>query len=226
MTRVERERCQGRRDLGLEVLAHRLALDALQIVPSQDTDPLLLERRFELVLPAGRQLVEHSRHVFADGFQLLRRAHSVRWRLDRSGHQLSPQARYPHHEELVQVAREDRGELDPLQQRLRLVEDLRQDTAVELQPAQLAVEVVGPVAEIRLAGLSFGDLDRFSHGANLHVSVRRLFLAMKSWVSRRRDFEAHWRGWTIETAVSVATYQGRLVCRGGARSGSPAGAKG
>ena len=51
------------------------------------------------------------------------------------------QAGDPDHVELVEVRREDREELRPLQQRQRRVGGQRQHPGVEVQPAQLAVEV-------------------------------------------------------------------------------------
>ena len=45
-----------------------------------------------------------------------------------------------HHVELVEVAGEDRQELHPLQQRLRVVLGQREHPGVEVQPGQLAVE--------------------------------------------------------------------------------------
>ena len=53
---------------------------------------------------------------------------------------LPEQARHAHHEELVEVGREDRAELDPLEQRLRLVGGEVEHARVELDPRELAVE--------------------------------------------------------------------------------------
>ena len=47
----------------------------------------------------------------------------------------------PHHVELVEVRREDRQELGPLQQRQRRVGGQRQHAGVEVEPAQFAVEI-------------------------------------------------------------------------------------
>src|SRR6266566_3547109 len=52
------------------------------------------------------------------------------------------QPRYPDLEELVQIGAEDREELEPLEQRVRAVGRLLQHAAVELEPGELAVEVV------------------------------------------------------------------------------------
>ncbi len=55
--------------------------------------------------------------------------------------EFSLQAREANHQPTVQVVGEDRGELDPLQKRRRLFRRLLQDTAVELQPTQLTIDV-------------------------------------------------------------------------------------
>ena len=50
------------------------------------------------------------------------------------------QRRDPHHEELVEVPGHDAGELQPLEERVRGVAGLLEHPAVELEPAELAVE--------------------------------------------------------------------------------------
>jgi hypothetical protein len=54
---------------------------------------------------------------------------------------LAAQQAAPLHEELVEVRREDGEELEALQQGSAVVESLGQDAAVELQPAEVAVQV-------------------------------------------------------------------------------------
>ena len=66
---------------------------------------------------------------------------AVRRQRRRSGVHLLAQAGDADLEELVEVAGEDRQELDPLEQRVALVAGLEQDARVELEPRQLAVEV-------------------------------------------------------------------------------------
>ena len=73
----------------------------------------------------------------------------------------------PDHEELIQVAREDRQEPDPLQQREGLVLGELEHPLVEPQPAFLAVEVaagrkIGPLLVAPSAGLAGRTADRSS----------------------------------------------------------------
>jgi len=56
------------------------------------------------------------------------------------------------HEELVHVGVADGQELDPLEQRVALVEGLLEASPVELQPGQLPVDVVALVVEVRAGG--------------------------------------------------------------------------
>src|SRR5207253_8610472 len=70
-----------------------------------------------------------------------RRRHT-RWPRDWSSDVCSSDLRYPDLEELVQVGAEDRQELEPLEPRVRGVGGLFEHPRVELEPGQLAVEVV------------------------------------------------------------------------------------
>jgi hypothetical protein len=79
------------------------------------------------------------------------------------------QAGDPHHEELVQVARDDRAELQPLEQRDGRVLDQVEHAGVELQPGQLAVEVQAGGGEVGLGGGSCGG--RVAHCLALIIAV-------------------------------------------------------
>jgi hypothetical protein len=60
-----------------------------------------------------------------------------------AGGQLVLEGRHTHLEELVEVGREDRAELGPLEQRDARFGDQGEDAGVELEPAQLAVDEAG-----------------------------------------------------------------------------------
>ena len=76
-----------------------------------------------------------------DAGQLLARGEPVGAAHGQPGLVAALQAGHPDHVELVEVGREDRQELGPLQQRLAGVLGQRQHPGVEVQPGQLAVEV-------------------------------------------------------------------------------------
>ena len=58
-----------------------------------------------------------------------------------AGHDLATQTCDADHVELVEVGAEDRQELQPLQQAIPRVERLVQYSGVELEPAQLTIDV-------------------------------------------------------------------------------------
>ena len=76
----------------------------------------------------------------ADGVQLLGGRQAVRDCGGATRLVLAPQAGHADLEELVQVGREDREELDALEERVAGVAGLVEDARVELDPRQLAVE--------------------------------------------------------------------------------------
>ncbi len=79
--------------------------------------------------------------AFGDPGELLTRGEPVGGAHPEAGLVAALQPGDPHHVELVQVGREDRQELGPLQQRRALVLGEGEHPGVELQPGQLAVEV-------------------------------------------------------------------------------------
>ena len=104
-----------------------------------------------------------------------------------AGLHLLLQAADADHEELVEVGAEDGQELEPLQQRHLRVLGLLQHAAVELQPAQLAVDVQGRIVKCR-------------HRRPLWQAGRSI---------RRRGWRQS-RAWrTISTRVGLAIVPGR-----------------
>ncbi len=146
--RIEGERGEGREDLPLEVAAEQLPLFALEIVVGEHGQIGVAQRLDQVVLPAIHLRGELGDQLPPDGGQLLRRGHPVGRGLQHPRFQLAAQSGDSNHEELVEVGGEDRQELDPLERRMPGIERLLQDAAVELDPAQLPVDVQGRVIEI------------------------------------------------------------------------------
>ena len=137
---VERERRQGRKDLVLEEPAHpRLALRRELFHPSH-ADALPVEADEEVLVPAPVRGLDEGGQRRPDLGELPHGREAVQRRLDHALGQLALQPCDPDHEELVQVVREDREELHPLEERVRRVERLLEHAAVELDPAQLPVD--------------------------------------------------------------------------------------
>ena len=138
---VDRERRQHREDGLGEVRRQRRALAVGQRRPPHDPDALLGQLRAHLVEEDLRVRVGQLLGARGDPGQLLARGQPVRAAHLQAGLVAALQPGDPDHVELVQVAREDRQELGPLQQRLAGVLGQREHPGVEVEPGQLAVEV-------------------------------------------------------------------------------------
>lgn len=138
--RVDGERGEYRVYLVAEELTQAVLLGLLDLAPAHDVDALLGEGgAHALVEDAGL----HEGQVVGDAGDLLE--HLARLQPGGAAHRdaggdAALEAGDPHHEELVEVAREDREEPGALEQRDALVGGQLQDPLVELQPADLAVE--------------------------------------------------------------------------------------
>ena len=105
-----------------------------------DLDPFLGERRAD-VERDPRVVRRQLEHALADRGELVLGGPAVGRQRGLARLDLLAQAGDADLEELVEVAREDREELDPLEQRVALVACLVQHARVEFQPRQLAIDV-------------------------------------------------------------------------------------
>ena len=138
--RVNRQRGQNREDVLHELLTQTLLSVRIQVVPTHDTDVLLLQSRQHLVVEhisvTSLQLVS----AFSDLFHLLLGAQTGSRRNRQTGRNATLQTRHTHHEELVQVRCHNRQEVQTLQQeQVRVLREL-QHAGVEVQPAALTVK--------------------------------------------------------------------------------------
>ena len=136
-----------------------LRSSSVRSLGAADDDALSLQGRQHLVDAGTRYCsATSSRTRLARSCRAARGRHPVGPGADRdAGLHLLLQAADADHEELVEVRAEDGEELEPFQQRHGRVLRLFQDAAVELQPAQLAVDVQGGIVEIgRRANLHRG----------------------------------------------------------------------
>ena len=138
--RPDRERREHRKDLPVEDLLELAELLLLEIVDLGDDDALLRQGRLQLALPELRLLAREVERALADlGQGFPRRAPVGRAQRD-SSYRLVHQARHAHHEELVEVGREDRAEVHSLEQLQAWIRGDFQDARVEIEPRKLAVE--------------------------------------------------------------------------------------
>jgi hypothetical protein len=134
------ERGQHGVDLALEALGKLGQLLVGRVADPGDRDSLLGERGEQLTAPELALLGgqgEHSRPDF--GESLLWRAAVRRAHVHARGGLLHEPGDADG-EELVQVGREDRAELDPLEQRLLGIGGELENASVVVEPGQLAVE--------------------------------------------------------------------------------------
>ena len=140
MRGVERERRQGRKDLFLEEPAHPCLALRRELSHPSHADARPVEADEEVLVPAPVRGLDEGSQRRPDLGELSHGREAVRRRLDHPLGQLALQPCDPDHEELVQVVREDREELHPLEERVRRVERLLEHAAVELDPARLPVD--------------------------------------------------------------------------------------
>ena len=138
--RVNRQRGQNREDVLHELLTQALLSVRIQVVPTDNADVLLLQSRQNLVVEyvgvTSLQLVS----ALSNLFHLLLGAQTGSRRHRQTGRNAALQTRHTHHEELVQVRRHNRQEVQTFQQeQVRVLRQL-QHAGVEVQPAALTVE--------------------------------------------------------------------------------------
>ncbi len=139
---VDGERGEDGEDPSLEGLHHELLVVVVEIAPAGQPDPVIGEGGRHLVqeqvlLPGDEGLdpVAHLEELLTGGAAVRRGGPDA-------GLHLVLEAGHPHLEELVQVLTEDGEELGPLQQGDGGVGRQRQHPLVEVEPGQLAVQVV------------------------------------------------------------------------------------
>ena len=138
--RVDRQRREHGEDLVAEVLPQAPRVLVGQVLPVHDPDALGLEPgRDVLDEDVGVPLDEVLRPL-PDELELLADRQPVGGADGESGLLPALEPGDAHHVELVEVAGEDRQELDALEQRQRLVLRELQHACVEVQPGQLSVQ--------------------------------------------------------------------------------------
>ena len=162
MRRVDGERRQDRVHRFAEGLRGEVALRRRELVPHDDADAGLLERRGELDEERGR-VVHEPEHALADAREQGDRRQPVGSGGRDARLELLVHARDPDHEKLVEVRAEDGEELHALEERKPAVAGLVEDPGVELQPRELAVD--------EQAGL-IDDVGCPAHGRRLPVRAR------------------------------------------------------
>ncbi len=169
--RVDGEWREHREDPLGEQLLHLLLLVDVELTPPQHRDALADEARHQVV-PEELAVAAHQVPRLApDRLEDLARHHPAGRRHGDAGSEASLEAGHPHHEELVEVAGEDRHEPGAFEQRKIPVRGQLEHARVEVQPGQLTVEKtsVGEVVEL-------GFVRRFDVEGVARVASARLVL--------------------------------------------------
>ncbi len=145
---THRQRREDGVDLAVEALVDGAALVGAEVGVVRDPDARRGEPGAHLLVPDAGLLGRLLGDALVDAVEHLLAREPVRSRGQAAGLERVLHRRHAHHEELVQVAREDREELAALQQRHARVARQRQDARVEVEPRELAVDVERRVAEL------------------------------------------------------------------------------
>src|SRR2546421_714895 len=141
----DRLRRQQGKDLLREIVAQPCPLRLAQVAPTPHADALSPERGEALPLPTVRVPLELGPQPDEDGVELLPRGEPVFAQASVVHLERSLEGTDLHHEELVEVGAEDRQEPDAGEEGERAVFRQGEHPAVEVEPAELAVqEVVAP----------------------------------------------------------------------------------
>src|SRR5581483_10097083 len=146
--RIEAQRTQHRLHLVLEILLEPTPRLRRPVVAAEQRDLALRERRQQDLVEATILLGHEAGGALVNGRELLLERQAIGRERARAQLEQLLEAGDPDLEELIEIARGDTEEAQPLEQRHRLVEGLREHPAVELEEGQLAVEVEARRLEI------------------------------------------------------------------------------
>ncbi len=141
MHRINRQRRQDRPDFAAVKILQPFQVRRAEPGRLEETDAVPFEFRRQLFAPADVLIPHHAPDAFLHGAQRFGGRQSVDAPADRAAFDLLFEAGHAHLEELVQVGAGDAKKLEPFQQRIAGIARLLQHPLVELQPAQLAIEV-------------------------------------------------------------------------------------
>src|SRR5262245_58679375 len=159
MPGVERERGEYWTDLAREVRSKVLADLRRPRARLQKHDVLGREQTAKLD-PAGGLILQLLLCAGPHRVDLLLGVVTIRRDVLNTFAKLLQRRRHANHEELVEIAADDRKEFHALEQRMCVVGRLCQDALVEFQPAQFAVDVERRVLEVSGIQRWFRDTGR------------------------------------------------------------------
>ena len=139
MRRIDRKRRQQRENVREEIIFEP-GLLRLADVGTVDQHDAGFRKRGAQFAPLCLLILDQQHDGFGDPYKLLCRRQSLgALGTDARAH-LRPKAGDAHHEEFVEVVRRDRQKLQPLQKRMSAVGGFFEDTPVEIEPGQFAID--------------------------------------------------------------------------------------
>ncbi len=139
MRRIDGERCQHREYLRHEALFEPIAILGREVLGADHGDA-----RFRHLLaqhaPSHLLVAHQLPRAMVDRLELLRRRQPVLARRHDARQHMAFEAGDAHHVELVEIVVGNRQEAEPLQQRVARAVGLGQDTLVEGEPGELAID--------------------------------------------------------------------------------------
>src|SRR5262249_33430684 len=142
MARIDGQRRDDRVQDAPEVVLQELALLARRLLRPDDRDALGGEEWLDFLQEAAMLLVDQLMDSTGDGGEGGGRGQAIRARGHVARAKLPLEIGDPDHEELVEIRAEDREELHTLQKRDARILRLLEDTTVELEPGELAIDQV------------------------------------------------------------------------------------
>ena len=159
---AHRERREDRVDLAVELDVHLTALVGRELGEGDDVDARPGERGADLLAPDAALLGRQLAHPRGDPVEDLLAGELVGRRRPPARLERVLHRRHPHHEELVEVAGEDREELAALEERHAGIARQGQHARVEVEPRQLAVDVEGGIRQVGRDGGVVGGAHRLT----------------------------------------------------------------
>ena len=139
MRRIDRKRRQQRENVREEIILEPGFL-RLADVGTVDQHDAGFRKRGAQFTPLRLLILDQQLDGFGDPYQLFGRRQSLGALGTDAGAHLRPEAGDADHEEFIEVVRRDREKLQPLQQWMSAVGGFFEDTPVEIEPGQFAID--------------------------------------------------------------------------------------
>ena len=186
MRRIDRERHQHRKNARREDLVQRFTVGLAEVCPGFDMNSGVVQIRLHQLFECkGMTSLEHM-HALLDRGEYIGCGVTDVGRNSEAGENTPLQPGNAHHEKFVEIAREDRKKIRPLQQRQFGVFGELQHPGIESQPTQLAIEipVKGEGLVIRPDGLEIVVIETVGRKpsiADIRLTIHHNIIPLRSY---------------------------------------------